>query len=76
MMIERDQAVMLLFLDNKKGETRTDQWVEMNQSFECLFQVRTGHHGIADDLKQAWMEVLGRFQTNVWIAGSLSCQIP
>ncbi|MNR61943.1 hypothetical protein D3C85_1838270 [compost metagenome] len=76
MMIERNQAVMLLFLDNKKCETRTDQWVEMNQSFECLFQVRTGHHGIADDLKNVRMKVFGGLQTNVGIAAGLSCQIP
>ncbi|MNY46969.1 hypothetical protein D3C86_1822010 [compost metagenome] len=76
MVIERGQSVILLFLDNEQGETCADQRAEMSQSFECIFQVRTGHHGIADDLKQAWMEVLGRFQTNVGIAGGLSCQIP
>ncbi|VVN21039.1 hypothetical protein PS639_04291 [Pseudomonas fluorescens] len=75
MVIERGQAVILLFLDNQHGETCADQWAEMSQSFECTFQVGTGHHGIADDLKHAGMEVLGQFQTDVWIAGRLSRQI-
>src|SRR5207253_11477714 len=76
LMIERGKTVMLLLLDKEKAESSTNQRAETNQTFERPFQIRTGHHRVAHDLKNAGMEIPVGFQTDIRIIRGLSGQVP
>ncbi|MNV13855.1 hypothetical protein D3C71_1045170 [compost metagenome] len=76
LMIETGQSVMLLLLDKEKAESGTNQRAETNQTFKRSFQIRTGHHRVAHDLKTTGMESPVGFQTDIQIIRSLSSQVP
>ncbi|MNC51271.1 hypothetical protein D3C75_1005580 [compost metagenome] len=66
----------MLFLYKVQAGTAANQRAESNQSLKGTLEIQAGHHGVADDLQAARVDVPIALEADVRIPGFLHCQRP